>query len=416
MRRALKEAEREGAGAFIIDMDTPGGALDAAEDILDLLRRTSLPTYTFVNPNAISAGALISLGTKHIYMRPESVIGAAAIINATGENLPTTMQSKANSVLTAKMRAICAENGHNPDIAEAFIVMDRELKIGDTVIDTKDTLLSLNGREAARRFDGKPLLAAGLVENLVDLTKTANLSPNIVTVEPTGFEQIASWIAIIAPLLLMGGIAGAYLEFKTPGFGIPGIASIICFALFFGGQVIAGFAGYEAVFVFILGLALVAIEVFVVPGTIVAGLAGIFLMLGSLVWAMVDRWPDTTGLPSSIELKTPMLNIIIALSGTVIIIALLAKILPKTALYNRLVLSSASAEGPAVSIPIANLTVKIGDLGTATTTLRPAGKARFGGELHDVVTLGDFITEGSAVRVLETDGVRVVVEAAQIHA
>ncbi len=412
MRRALKEAERNGAGSFVIDMDTPGGRLDATETLLEMLRKTKLPTYTFVNPNAISAGALISLATKKIYMRPDSVIGAAAIVSGSGEDLQETMQLKGNSFLTAKMRAVCEENGHNPAIAEAFIVKDRELKMGETVIDSKETLLSLNGPEAVRLYDGKPLLAAGLVENLAGLAKSAHLSATMVIVEPTGFEEIATWLAIFAPLLMVGGIVGAYIEIKTPGFGIPGIASIICFALFFGGQMIAGFAGYESVFVFILGLVLVVIEVFVVPGTIVPGLVGMLLMLGSLVWAMVDRWPGTTGMPSSDDLKTPMLNLVIAFAGTAILIALLAKILPKTALYNRLVLGTASADGPAVSIPIVNLTVKVGDLGTATTTLRPAGKAAFAGEVHDVVTLGDFITAGSPVRVVETDGVRVVVQQA----
>ena len=412
MRRAMKDAERKGASAFVIDMDTPGGRLDVTLEMLEMLHKTKIPTITFVNPHAISAGAFVSLGTKRIYMRPDATIGAAAVVGGGGEDIDATMKSKLNSAMGAKLRALCHENGHSSDVAEAFMALEKELKRGDKVIDSKETLLSLTGREAAELYEGRPLLAAGTAQSVEDVLKAENLRGEVLKFEPTGFEQVAFWITMLSPLLLMGGIVGAYIEMKAPGFGIPGILSLICFGLFFGGHLIAGLSGFEVVFVFVIGLALVILEIFVIPGTFIAGLVGTLLMLGALLFAMVDHWPSSPGLPGGADFQRPMENFVMALAGTAVLIAILAKLLPKTSFYSRLVLANASVSGPAVSIPLANLAVKAGDIGEAATTLRPAGKATFGDEVHDVVTEGSYINAGSRVRVVGVDGMRVVVEAA----
>src|SRR5471032_1275825 len=133
---------------------------------------------------------------------------------------------------------------------------------------------------------------------------------------------------------------------KAPGFGIPGIVSIVCFALFFASYFIAGLAGWESVIVFAIGLVLVLGELFLHPGTMIPGLIGVLLMLGSLVWAMVDHWPGTPGLPSSADFRQPMLNLVIAILGGSVFIAVLARFLPQTSFFRRLVLSTSSASGP----------------------------------------------------------------------
>ncbi len=411
MRRALKDAEAAGASAFILDMDTPGGRTDATEDILAMLHKTKLPTYTFVNPNAASAGALIALGTKKIYMRSDSTIGAAAVVTGEGADLDKTMKTKMDSFLSAKMRAVCVENGHNPDIAEAFMVLEKELKIGDKILDTKDTLLSLNGREATALYDGKPLLAEGLVDSLEELAKQAGLSPTLHRIEPSGFESAAFWLTSFAPLLLMGGIICAWLEFKLPGVIVPGILSVICFALYFSGNFVAGLTGWGTAIVFVIGLCLVIFEFFVAPGVFLPGLLGVLLILGSLIYAMVDHWPGDAPFPTGAALELPMRNLLLALLGTGILAFFLARVLPKTPLFNRLVLTTASASGADITIPASHLTVSLGERGIATTTLRPAGKAKFAEVIHDVVTAGDFIPTGSAVKITSTDGMRIVVEA-----
>jgi membrane-bound serine protease (ClpP class) len=411
-RRAVKDAERAHASAFVIDMDSYGGRVDVLIEMEEMLTRVKMPTLTFINPNAGSAGALLALGTKRIYMRPNSVIGAAAVVGEGGIEIGKTMKAKEDSYFSAKFRGICEANGHNPDIGEAFMLIEKELKVGDKVIDGKETLLSLTGREATQLYDGRPLLADGLVDSIEEMLKAEGLTGPLVRVKITGFETLAFWITQLSFVLIIGGIVGAFIEMKVPGFGLPGICSLICFGLFFAGHYIAGLAGYEVIFIFFIGLILALVEVFVFPGTFVTGLIGTLMMLGALLWAMVDDWPGSPGLPGGMALERPMTNLVIALVGAGVVMAILTRYLPKTTLYRRLVLSTASAEGPAVSVPMVNLTVRAGDLGSAATVLRPAGKGLFQGEVHDVLTNGEFLPAGTPIRVLETDGLQVLVEKA----
>jgi membrane-bound serine protease (ClpP class) len=420
LRRAVKTAESNEASAIIFDMNTYGGRLDTATDIVNALNQTKIPTYTFINTNAGSAGSLIAIATQRIYMAPVSAIGAAAPILPTGEDLPATAKEKTISYWSALIRGSATKNGHNPDVAEAFMNKDKEVKIGDRVVHPKGAVLTLNAQEATDRVNGKPLLAEGVAESISDLIKKAGLKGNEVTIEPTGFEQIAFWITALAPLLLLGGILGAYLEFKIPGVTWPGVISAICFTLFFLGHYLAGLAGWEVVALFILGMVLVLIEIlFFAHSTIVFGVVGVFLMLASLLWTMIDRYPGQNFFPTGKMLAMPLLNMFIAIVGSFIVIALLARYLPRTSIYRRFALMDSNPPGPSLAgIPrqfATALALAPGMQGIAVTVLRPSGKARFADHVVDVVTEGEFIAPQTPVTVIQTDGMRVVVKtAAQI--
>jgi len=417
LRRAVKTAESNEAAAIIFDMNTYGGRLDTAADIVNVLNQTKIPTYIFINTNAGSAGALIAMATQHIYMAPVSAIGAAAPILSTGEDLPATAKEKTISYWSALIRGSATKNGHNPDIAEAFMNKDKEVKIGDRVVHPKGAVLSLNAQDATEKINGKPLLADGVVDSIGDLVKKAGLKGNLLTIEPTGFEQMAFWITALAPLLLLGGILGAYLEFKIPGATWPGVISAVCFALFFLGHYLAGLAGWEVVALFILGMVLVLIEVlFFAHSTIVFGVVGVFLMLASLLWAMIDRYPGQNFFPTGKMLAMPLLNMFIAIVSSFIIIALLARYLPRTSIYRRFALMESNPPGPSLAgVPrqfATAITLTPGMQGTAITVLRPSGKARFADHLVDVVTEGEFIPSQTPVTVIQADGMRVVVKSA----
>ena len=419
LRRAVKKAESNEASAIIFEMNTYGGRLDTAADIVNALNQTKIPTYTFINTNAGSAGAIIAIATRHIFMAPVSAIGAAAPILPTGEDLPATVKEKTISYWSALVRGSATKNAHNPDVAEAFMNKDKEVKIGDRIVHPKGAVLSLNAQEATERINGKPLLAEAIADSITDLTKKAELKGNIVTIEPTGFEQIAFWITALAPLLLLGGILGAYLELKIPGATWPGVISAICFALFFLGHYLAGLAGWEVVALFILGMVLVLIEIlFFAHSTIVFGVVGVFLILASLLWAMVDRYPGENFFPTGKALAIPLLNMFIAIVGSFIVIALLARYLPRTSIYRRFALMDSNPPGPSLAgLPrqfVTALTLKPGTQGTAITVLRPSGKARFADRIVDVVTEGEFIGPQTPVTVTQTDGMRVVVKSAQV--
>ena len=418
LRRAEKAAKGSGASAMIFEMDTYGGRLDAASDIVNALNHITMPTYTFINSNAGSAGAIIALATQHIYMAPVSAIGAAAPILPTGEDLPPTAREKTISYWSALIRSSAARNGHNPAIGEAFMNKDKEVKIGDRLIHPKGTLLTLNAQEAIERINGKPLLADGIADSIVDLTQKAGLKGEIVSLNPSGFEHLAFWITALAPLLLLGGIIGAYLEFKIPGASLPGIISAICFALFFLGHYLAGLAGWEVVALFTVGMVLVLVEIlFFAHSTIVFGVVGVFLMLASLLWAMIDRYPGETFFPKGRMLAVPLVNLFIAIVAAVLVIAILARFLPRTSLYRRFALMTSNPRGPSLAgAPhkfATALSLTSGTQGTAITILRPSGKARFADQVVDVVTEGEFIAPQTPITVIQRDGMRVVVKRAE---
>ena len=411
LRRALKDAERQHASAIVLDMDTYGGEVKSAIDSMDALMKTQVPTFTFINNKAISAGSMIALATQQIYMTSTAVIGAAAPVQAGGEDLAKTMADKAVSMLSAKVRAASQKNGHNAEIAEAFINKEKEIKIGDVLIHKGDSLLTLSAEEAAKSYDGRPLLAAGIVGTIEELLQRAGLSGAVERVEPSGFEQLAFWITALSPLLLLGGIIGSYIEFKTPGFGVPGIIGLVCFGLFFAGHFVAGLAGWEVVACFAIGVALVAGELFLHPGTVIPGLVGALMMFGALVWAMIDRYPSQPLWPTEEMLLRPTINVGIAILGSGALIAILVRYLPVSPLYRRIALVSALPSGDG-AVPESARGIHSGMTGSAKTMLRPSGKADFGGHVFDVVSEGSFIEVGATVRVVLVEGPRVVVESA----
>ena len=415
LRREVKAAESSGAGAIILEMNTYGGRLDSAEEMTSVLNHATIPTYTFINSNAGSAGALIALATQHIYMAPVSAIGAAAPVLSTGEDLPLTEREKTVSYWSALIRSSAIKNGHNPDIGEAFISKEKEIKIGDRVIHPKGTLLTLNAQEATEKINGKPLLADGIADSIADLAQKAALKGNVVSLNPSGFEQLALWITALAPLLLLGGIIGAYLEFKIPGATLPGIIAAICFALFFLGHYLAGLAGWEVVILFVVGFALVIIEIlFFAHSTIVFGVVGVLLMLASLLWAMIDRYPGETFFPTGRTLALPLLNLFIAIAAAAIVIVILARYLPRTSLYRRFALMTSNPPGPSLAGAPREFTTALalspGMEGISVSILRPSGKARFADHVVDVITEGEFIASETPVKIIQTDGMRVVVK------
>jgi membrane-bound serine protease (ClpP class) len=417
LRRAIKAAESAGAGAIVIEMNTYGGRLDSAGDIAGALNRTTIPTYTFINTNAGSAGALIALATRHIYMSPVSAIGAAAPVLSTGADLPATEKEKTLSYWSALVRGSATRNGHNPDIGEAFMDKEKEVKIGDRVVHPKGTLLTLSAQEATEAINGKPLLADGTADSVADLAKKAGLKGNLVALDPSGFERLAFWITALAPLLLLLGIICAYLELKMPGASLPGIIAAICFALFFAGHYLAGLAGWEVVALFVLGVVFVLVEIlFFAHSTIVFGVIGVFLMLGSLLWAMIDRYPGETFFPTGDMLAIPLRNLFFSLVAATVVIIVLARYLPKTNLYRRFALMTTNPPGPSLAgVPrefATALDVRPGMEGTAQTSLRPSGKARFADHVVDVVTEGEFIAAETPITVIHKDGMRVIVKQA----
>lgn len=414
LRRALKNAEAAGASGIILDMDTPGGDLKATEKIVQMFSRTPLPVFTYINPNAGSAGALIALGTKKVFMAPVSAIGAAAPVAGSGQEIPETMNAKIVSYYSGYFRSVAQKNGYHPELVDGFMNVDKEVKIGDEILNPKGALLTLSAQEAVRMVGGKPLLASGIAPDVEAVARECGLDPaGIVRVEPSGFEAVAQWITVLAPLFLIGGVLGAYLEFKAPGFGVAGVLSLVCFTLFFGGHYIAGLTGLEMIALFALGLFFVVLELVFFPGVVVLALGGTLMVLAALFFSMADFYPSQPVAFSLDFLMLPMVNLGLALVFSLAGAALLARFLPKVPLFRGLLLSSQLPVGSSSPSAVSDLGdesgVRRGDEGRTLTPLRPSGKIQIGDTHIDAIAQGEFIESGTPVRVLSIQSGQVVV-------
>jgi len=415
MRRTLRRADSEGARAVVFDLHTPGGlALETADLMMKEMAELKVPTYAFVNNKAMSAGALIAVATDAIYMKPVSSIGAAAVVAQGGLEIPETMRKKVDSGFGAFVRSVAVAKGHNPAVVEAMMFAGRSYDFGNVKV-PEGELLTLTGAEAVAEFDGKPLLAKGLVDSVEDLLQREGLTGlPVVAAKPTGFERIAWWVKVLSPLLIIVGLAAAYFELKTPGFGLGGIIAIISFTIFFFGNNLAGnLAGYELMGLFFLGVILIILEILVLPG-MVAGIIGVLLVVGSLLAAMVDdiaaqdfRRGDS-GLLDAIS--WPSISLSIGLAGALAVILVMMRFLPDLPIFRRFILTASSS--PTTPADSANTPedLLIRHTGTSVTDLRPAGKAKIGARIHSVVTRGEFVAAGSHVQVIEVGSFRTVVE------
>src|SRR6185436_5318637 len=275
VRRGVKAAMEAKADLLILDMETNGGRVDTTEEIIRILTQFKGKTVTFVNRRAFSAGAFIAVATQKIFMAPQSVIGAAAPImmspGGTGvEKLPDTVEAKMTSAVRAMVRVQAEKNGHNIEVIEAMIDRTKALTIDGEVLNKEGNILTLTDRQAAKEYGNppKPLLSSGTVESLdALLARLGYAGAQRVVIEPTGAEKIGTWINAIGALLLIIGMVGLYIEFKTPGFGLPGIVGIAAFALYFFGGYVAGLSGAGWAVVFVAGLILVGLELFLISGT-----------------------------------------------------------------------------------------------------------------------------------------------------
>ena len=412
VRRGIDEAVRNRADAIIFEMDTPGGQVNAAEGIVNAITRTDIPTYTFVENDAFSAGAIIALSTKHIYMAPGSVIGAATpmMMGPGGgvKDMPDEVQEKMTSAVAALVRSAAEQGGHDKQMAEAMVRADMEYSINGTVVSEKGRLLTLTNVEAAQLVgeDPHPLLSEGTVDDVDALLETIGLphaEKRVLAI--TSAEKLARLIAGIAPILMMIGLGGLWLEIKTPGFGIFGIAGISCLLLYFFGSHIAGLAGMEDLLLFFAGVILLAIEIFAIPGFGITGIGGLLLIILSLVNAMVEHLPGKIR-PVSFSPETfsvPLTKVTLSFVGSLALVFVVGKFLPKSKAFGKLALGAVSPS-PDTGRDL------LGTEGTARSDLRPGGTADFGGKKMDVVTRGDYIPRGTAVRIAEVHGNRIVVE------
>ncbi len=400
-QRAFEAADTLGADVILIHMNTYGGQVDIADSIRTRIMQSKIPVMVFVDNNAASAGALISIATDRIYMRPGANIGAATVVDQSGEVVPDKFQSYMRSM----MRSTAEAKDRDPDIAQAMV--DPSIEI-DGVID-EGKVLTFTSSEAMRWG-----FCEGMAENIEEVIELAGFG-NYTLVEQklTGMDKIINFMIhpIVSGLLIMLILGGIYFELQTPGVGFPILLAASAALLYFSPLYLEGLASHWEIIIFVLGIVLVAVEIFALPGFGVAGITGIVFMISGLALAMVgNQGPDFTGVPLG-EVGQAFLIVIIAfflsLSSSFYLGAKL--ITSQGVVGNTLSLNTIQDTLAGYS----SINVKMRDLmgksGQAYTILRPSGKVEIDDEVYDATALTGYIERGEPVKVVKYETSQVFV-------
>ena len=396
LARTIREAQQAGAAAVLLDINTFGGRVDAAVAMRDTLVNAPIRTVAFINPRAISAGALIALAAETIVMAGGGTIGAATPV-VSGGNQPQVADEKSVSYVRKEFAATAERRGRSSQFAEAMV--DADVQIAGVV--EKGKLLTLTTSEALTHdvadFTADSLQAALAVTGLGDA--------DVRRASQTWAETFVRFLTnpLVSSLLMTIGMLGLLVEIRTPGFAVPGIVGLLSLGLFFWGHWIVQLAGWEELLLVAAGVILLAVELFVIPGFGVAGVGGIIALAAGLGMTLVGA-----GATASIVIGAfgrVAVSILLALAGG---LALL-RLLPRLPLGRRLVLDAAMSAEQGYTSPPEGDRLQLGRTGIALSPLRPAGVADIDGSRIDVVSDGGFVEAGAAIEVTRVDGNRVVV-------
>lgn len=393
LRRALHDAEANKAQAVLLELSTFGGEINAMKEIGEVIDAVSLPVHSFVDGKAISAGAYIALSGKKVLMTPSSVMGASQPRTVDGTPLPEKEMSAFRKIFRARAEARSRATGValDPLVAEAMV--DPELAIPG-IID-KGKLLTLTAERAVELG-----YADGIANNRNEALAQLDLATaRLVVIRPTPVEGLVRFLTdpYVAPFLLTIGFTALLIEVFTAGFGLAGIVGISSILLFFGARILSGLAGVEVLFLFLLGIVLLVMELFVTPGFGVTGVLGLASIGGSVFLSYSNS-------------NEAWLSLGLSTVWTLVLMAITLQVLNKSGLIQRMALqtSQSRAEGY-TAVP--GFDEFIGREGIAISTLRPAGTGEFDGERLDIVSEGDFILPQTKVKIIRVEGRRIVVRA-----
>lgn len=395
VKRVVSEAEKNNASLIIFKINTFGGRVDAATQIKDAIINSKVETIAFIDKRAISAGSLIALSCNKIVMVPGASIGATTVVDQEGKK----QSEKAQSYMRSEMRSTAERTGRRTDIAEGMV--DERVEIEGLVDSTQ--LITLTSKEAMGYG-----IADTILVNIDEILKfTGNGNATITTLDINWGEEFIRFInnPIITSILMMIIMVGLFVEIKTPGWGIAGTASLIALTLFFGSGYILEIASIMDILLFVIGVVLLLLEIFIIPGFGIFGIAGIILIVAGLFMGLISDFP---------LIETNLLSMaIVQLAGSfvlsAIVIYFLAKTLPKSDAWNKLILYKGinATSGYTSKKEYHNL---IGKNGVALTNLRPAGTAIIEDERYDVVSQGDYIVKDSKIEVVREEGSKIVVK------
>ncbi len=394
VRLALEDAVASNADLIIIEMDTYGGAVNDADDIRTMILESKIPIYTFINKDAASAGALISIASDSIYMAPGSSIGAATVVNgADGAAAPDKYQSYMRSM----MRSTAEAKGRDPKIAEAMV--DEKLEIEG--VTQAGSVVTLSVSEAIKLG-----FCEGEVRSIEDILEAQKIQDaELIVYEVSETEQIISFFLnpAISGVLILIIIGGIYFELQTPGIGFPILAAIVATVLYFIPYYLNGLAENWELIIFLLGIVLLAVELFVIPGFSIFGVLGIIFILGGLVLGMLPNEDFNFEFVPAADLFAALLTVILAALAAVGLVFWLTPKVNQWGAFSTITLAStqSKAEGYTSSFYSDQL---LGKTGKAHSRLRPSGRVEIEGEIYDAYSRGEFIDQDEQIVVISTEG------------
>lgn len=389
---AIENAEAQNADLIIIHMNTYGGMLDAADSIRTKILDTEIPVYVFIDKNAASAGALISIACDSIYMAKGASIGAATVVNQEGEQMPDKYQSYMRSM----MRATAEAKGRNPEIAEAMV--DDRVRIPG-ISDSAEVLTFTVSEAIEFGF------CEGQADDIREVLILAGIDDyELIKHKLTASDKAIGWLInpVVSGILIMIIIGGIYFELQTPGIGFPIAASIIAALLYFAPLYIQGLANNWEILIFIVGVILIAVEIFAIPGFGVAGVAGIVFMVTGLTLSMVENVdPGMFNYDFSKVVKAFFVVVI------AFVLSILGSIILTKQLFNtdyligsKLALVKTQERTKGYTSADADYSSMLNRSGRSMTILRPAGKIEIDGEMYDAVALTGYIDKDEEIEVV----------------
>lgn len=412
LRNGLEEAKLLGADAVLLHMNTYGGLLEAADSMRTAILYNPIPVYVFIDNNAASAGALISIACEKIFMRKGANIGAATVVNQTGAALPDKYQSYMRSMI----RSTAEAHGKDTIIQgkDTTFRWKRDPLIAEAMVDERVVIPNLIDSGKVLTFTADEALEWKYCDGIAEtpdevITKYLGYNDyELKTYKPSWEDDLKGFLMnpMLQSLLIIIIIGGIYFEMQTPGLGFPSAAAVVAAILYFAPLYIDGLAQNWEILVFILGLLLIAVEIFIIPGFGIAGISGIIFLIAGLTLSLLNNTDFNFEEVSTKEIGEATLTVLIGLGlGFVLMIWLSNKIgtkgmMRKVALHKDL--------EDAHSSP--SLTSLIGKEGTAFTVLRPSGKVMIDNELYDGVSESGFIEKGTKVEVVRFENAQVYVE------
>ncbi len=402
VQKGLREARENGADLIIIHMNTYGGTLDAADSIRTMILTSSIPVWVFIDNNAASAGALISIACDSIYMRPGANIGAATVVDQTGGALPDKYQSYMRSM----MRSTAEAKGRDPQIAQAMV----DTRIVVPGIDDSTTVITFTTSEAIKYG-----FCEGESENIQEILQKYGWDDAIIiTQKLSGVDKIINFLInpIVSAILIMMIIGGIYFELQTPGIGFPLAVAILGAILYFAPLYLEGLAAHWEILLFIIGLILIAIEIFAIPGFGVTGIIGIILVVTGLTLSLVGNFRDIPAGLIAQDILKAFFTVVIAAFISLIISFYGSKRLfshPVPFLGN-LALDTTQDKELGYTIADKDYSSMIGRTGFALTILRPAGKIKIEEEVFDAVAINGYISMGQEVEVMRYENAQLYVK------